>query len=124
MHGLPFDVRETFEPARQVSDRVGGKDLVRAGGGAEPGGEVQRASAIPFLDLDSFSRVQANSDVHRQIWVAPSFLCEPLLQVDCRTQGLSRRAEDGQGLVPSELDDPAIQRFDLFTRDGSELAGE
>ena len=66
---------------------------------AEPSGEVERAAAVPAVDLDRLARVEADADVQRHRRVELHLVCERELQRDRGTDRLARRAEDGERLV-------------------------
>jgi hypothetical protein len=104
-----------------VRDLARRQDLAGTSLAAQPRRQVQRAAAIPALDLDRLAGVEADPDRKGQLGIGEGLLDEPLLELDGRADRLARRAEDAERLVSAELQERAAAGHDPFAGDPGEL---
>ena len=103
---------------------LAGQDLAGRRQPAQPGREVQRPAPIAALDGHGLAGVDPDPDGEGERRIGHRLVDEPVLQVDGGPDGLTGRAEHGQGLVATELDDPASAGLNALTSDRGELRCE
>ena len=107
-----------------MCDLTAHKHLPRIGQAAQACREIERAPAEAPVDPNGLAGVEPDADGQRQHRIGHRLLHESPLELDRRTNRLARRIEDGQRLIPTELDDRPACRGNRRTRHVRELRGE
>ena len=92
--------------------------------GAQPGRRVERDPPEPVLDRDRLAHVDPDPDRQRKVGGCLGFLHARDLELQGGANGLCRGVENGERLVPPELDDPAAPSFDSLPCELGEPRGE
>ena len=92
-----------------MDDALADKDLARAGGRAQPCGEVQGGATIAVLHGDGLTCVKADPHAHRYGRLKGRFVGEYLLELDRRADRTSGRSEDRECFIAAEFDH--VSRF-------------
>jgi hypothetical protein len=120
VHTPSIDVRDPFEPAREMYDAVGRDYFTRAGESAKARRDIERRPAKPAFEVDGLARVDADADVQRYGGIGSTFFLEAHLEFDGRPQRLSGRSEDGERFIAADLEDRAAAGLDSLAGDGRE----
>ena len=102
--GPAVDLRHAFHAASEVHDLLAGQDLTRTRERAEPRRQVQRTAPVAVIDPDGLARIESDPNRERQRRIGDRRPDERRLEVGCCPDRLAGRVEDGEHLVPAELE--------------------
>ena len=103
--------------ARQLGDGASDKHLSGCGLRAQASGHVDRRSSVSTLDRNRLARVNSHPYPEWKLKVRMHLLLACRLKLDGRAHSLRGVREDGQRLVPAELDHMPSAGGDRLARD-------
>ena len=119
-----LDVTDAVDGSGQVDDLRARQDLPRPRLAAQAGRQVERAAPVSALHGHGLPGVQSDAHHEREGGVGQRLLDEPPLEIHGRADGLPGRSEDGEGLVPSQLDHRATPALHALPGELGELRGQ
>ncbi len=119
-----IQISDAFDRASEMDHALAGDDLARIGLRAEPRGQVECSPPVAALDHDGLADVQSYPDGKGQIRPGRRLLEEPRLKRHRRPDRATRRSEDHESLVATQLHLGSVPIVYLLPDDGREPGGK